>query len=156
LDEDPIEPDGSLPAGTLAVDQAPSQTDEPSQQMDGMNGQPMEVIGTPAHHEMPPEGLRRSTRVRKNINRSTYAMDLQIKSASNQSQERSSAYQPCSPKDDASTDQHRDPLLAFKASTDPDTMYMHEAMKEPDSANFRQGMDKEMTDQLANGNGISP
>jgi hypothetical protein len=55
------------------------------------------------------------------------------------------------PKDDASTD-HRDPLLAFKASTDPDTMYMHEAMREPDSANFRQAMDKEMTDQLANRN----
>jgi hypothetical protein len=55
------------------------------------------------------------------------------------------------PKDDAPTDQTQDPLLAFKASTAP----MHQAMKEPDSANFRQAMDKEMTDQLANGNGTS-
>jgi hypothetical protein len=103
---------------------------------------------------MPPEGLRRSTRVRKNIDRLTYAMELKIKSSSNNQAVPGEIFclSTMFPKDDASTDQTQDPLLAFKASTAP----MHEAMKEPDSANFRQAMDKEMTDQLANGNATSP
>ena len=33
---------------------------------------------------------------------------------------------------------HMDPLLAFKASADPDTMYLHQAMKQPDKQKFRQ------------------
>ena len=45
-----------------------------------------------------------------------------------------------------------DPLLAFKATTDPDTMYMHEAMREPDSEEFRAAMAKEVSDQMDNGN----
>jgi hypothetical protein len=113
----------------------------------------MEGIGTPAHSETPPEGLRRSTRVRKDIDRLTYAMELEIKSSTNNKSVPGEIFclSTMFPKDDALTDQ-QDPLLAFKASTDPDTMYMHEAMREPDSAQFRQAMDKEMTDQLANGN----
>ena len=43
-------------------------------------------------------------------------------------------------------------LVAQKASTDPDTMYRHEAMKEPDYAKFLQAMEKEIQDQMGNGN----
>ena len=42
--------------------------------------------------------------------------------------------------------------LAFKASTDPDTMYMHEAMREPDKAEFVKAMEKEVQDQMNNNN----
>ena len=42
--------------------------------------------------------------------------------------------------------------LAFKASTDPDTMYMHEAMWEPDKAEFVKAMEKEVQDQMNNNN----
>ena len=35
-------------------------------------------------------------------------------------------------------------LLAYKASADPNTMYMHEAMKEPDSGEFKKAMRGEM------------
>jgi flagellar biosynthesis regulator FlbT len=45
-----------------------------------------------------------------------------------------------------------DPLLAFKATTHPDTMYMHEAMREPDREEFRAAMVKEVTDQMENSN----
>jgi hypothetical protein len=45
-----------------------------------------------------------------------------------------------------------DPFLAYKASTDPDTMYMHEAMKEPDRDEFVKAMKKEVADQMENGN----
>ena len=44
------------------------------------------------------------------------------------------------------------PLCAFKAKTDPDTMYLHEALKQPDRKEFIQAMDKELQDQLKHGN----
>ena len=44
------------------------------------------------------------------------------------------------------------PLLAFKATSDPDTMYHHEAMREPDKEHFKQAMVKEVKDQMDNGN----
>ena len=42
--------------------------------------------------------------------------------------------------------------LVFKASTDPDIMYMHEAMKQPDKKEFVKAMQKEVEDQMSNGN----
>ena len=47
-------------------------------------------------------------------------------------------------------DEH--PLVAYKATSDPDTMYLHEAMKEPNRKEFLQAMQKEVTDQAGNGN----
>ena len=45
------------------------------------------------------------------------------------------------------------PLAAFKATaSDPDTMYLHEAMREPDRAEFLKAMRKEIDDQMGNGN----
>ena len=48
--------------------------------------------------------------------------------------------------------EYDDPLLIYKAVSDPDTLYYHEAMKEPDRAKFQEGMLKEVTDQFENGN----
>jgi Reverse transcriptase (RNA-dependent DNA polymerase) len=45
-----------------------------------------------------------------------------------------------------------DPLMIYKATSDPDTMYMHQAMREPDRDEFKKAMVKEVTDQMANGN----
>ena len=42
--------------------------------------------------------------------------------------------------------------LAYKASTDPDTMYMHEAMKEKDRNQFILAMKKKVEDPVADGN----
>ena len=44
------------------------------------------------------------------------------------------------------------PFYAYKASIDTDTMYHHQAMKEPDSADFIAAMQKEMDDQMPDGN----
>ena len=46
----------------------------------------------------------------------------------------------------------QDPLTVFKATSDPNTMYMHEAMKEKDAKVFRKAMQKEWDDQFNNGN----
>jgi hypothetical protein len=51
---------------------------------------------------------------------------------------------------DAHTDQ-ANPVLAFKATADPDTMYMHEAMRQPDRQQFKEAMVKEVSDHMANG-----
>jgi Reverse transcriptase (RNA-dependent DNA polymerase) len=47
---------------------------------------------------------------------------------------------------------YRDPLLAYKAVSDPDTLYYHQAMREKDREKFRESMTKEVTDQFDNGN----
>ena len=44
------------------------------------------------------------------------------------------------------------PLLAFKENAEPDTMYMHEALEEPDRAQFIKAMLKEVSDPKGNGN----
>lgn len=49
------------------------------------------------------------------------------------------------PRDD--TENNKDPFLAFKTS-DPDTMYYHEAMKEPDRDEFIKAMEKEIDSQI--------
>ena len=43
-------------------------------------------------------------------------------------------------------------ILAMKAAADPDTMYLHEAMREPDKEDFLKAMQKEVDNQMANGN----
>ena len=53
--------------------------------------------------------------------------------------------------DDDMTD-HDDPLQAFKAVSDPDTLYYHEAMREDDSEQFKTSMFKELTNQFDYGN----
>jgi hypothetical protein len=48
---------------------------------------------------------------------------------------------------DAPQEGEHHPLTAYKATSDPDTMYMHEAMQEPDAPKFIEAMVKEVKDQ---------
>ena len=43
------------------------------------------------------------------------------------------------------------PVIAFKTNSDPDTMYLHEAMKAPDAPQFREAMQKEVDDHTSRG-----
>ena len=43
-------------------------------------------------------------------------------------------------------------LMAYKATSDPYSMYLHQAMKEPDRANFLTAMLQKVTDQVKNEN----
>ena len=47
---------------------------------------------------------------------------------------------------------HDDPLLVYKATSDPDTLYYHQAMKENDCDEFLKSMVKEIDDQSTHGN----
>ena len=42
--------------------------------------------------------------------------------------------------------------MAFAASADPDTMYLHQSMKEPDKQEFVKAMQKEVQGQIDKGN----
>ena len=42
--------------------------------------------------------------------------------------------------------------MAYKATSDPDSMYLHKSMKEPDRANFLTAMLQKVTDQVKNEN----
>ena len=45
------------------------------------------------------------------------------------------------------------PILAYKSAvSDPDTMYLHQAYKQPDWPQFQRAMQEEMEGQMANGN----
>ena len=48
--------------------------------------------------------------------------------------------------------EYANPLHAYKAVSDPDTLYYHEVMKEPDRKEFQSAMSKEVNDQFENGN----
>ncbi len=41
-----------------------------------------------------------------------------------------------------------DPLFVYKSSVDPDTLYHHEAMREPDRKEFKRAMQKEIDDRI--------
>ena len=45
-----------------------------------------------------------------------------------------------------------DPIESFKAMIDPETLYYHQAMKEPDHKNFKDAMVKEVTYWKSNDN----
>eukprot|EP00978_Attheya_sp_CCMP212_P004051 scaffold8733_cov52-Attheya_sp.AAC.1 len=56
------------------------------------------------------------------------------------------------PDDDQLPGSEDQSILAYKASADPDTMYIHKAMKEPDRGEFIKAMLKEVKDQMNNVN----
>lgn len=55
------------------------------------------------------------------------------------------------PNDDKKVDWDN-PLLAYKATSDPDPHYYHQAMKEQDKEEFENSMMREVEDQYNNGN----
>ena len=47
---------------------------------------------------------------------------------------------------------HLNPLVTYKATTDPDYMKLHEVMHQEDKAEFLKAMLEEVRDQMENGN----
>ena len=48
--------------------------------------------------------------------------------------------------------EQQDSILAFKATANPDMLYYHEAMKQPDKKHFIQAMEKELDENFENDN----
>ena len=103
-----------------------------------------ELQGSPDY--TPP--LRRLTRLKKPVDRLTFAMTSEIIANTAQDIGEIFCLEAIYPDDS----QEEDGLLAFAASADPDTMYLHQAMKEPDKQEFVKAMQKEVQGQIHNGN----
>lgn len=103
-----------------------------------------------------PQTTRRSGQRAKPINPLMVAMKAETSnSAINDMEGKTFCFQATCPNP---TDPHHDqlednPLLACNTTADPDTMHMHQAMKQPDKEQFIKVMDKdEWKDQIKNGN----
>ena len=101
------------------------------------------------HVEKDTETVRRSTRVRRPTTRLLQTMKAEIlELTSDGIPGEIFCSEVLNPDGACNTDY----LQIYKASTDPDTMYLHEAMKEPDHKEFLKAMQKEVRDQMENGN----
>ena len=89
--------------------------------------------------------LRRSARQRKINQRLIAAFEAEIQKVGNYE-----AYEVLASWQDETQDLH--PLQALAASADPDTMYLHEAMKQPDRKQFIVAMEEEVRAQSDNKN----
>jgi Reverse transcriptase (RNA-dependent DNA polymerase) len=117
-------------------------------EMDSPDPQPNEVSEGGQTQDMPDMAaehppLRRSTRVRRPVDRLMMETILE-----NDVEGEVFCLMAMFP--DYPTEEH--PLLTYAASADPDTMYLHQALKEPDRKQFIQAMTKEVDDQIAQGN----
>ena len=112
---------------------------------DSIMGVPIDSEGVQTPETVPEEPpLRRSSRRPKPIERWTYAACANIEHEVQGEILCLSAF--------VSEDNlDENPLLSFAASADPDTMYLHQAMKEPDREEFVKAMTKEVEGQLKNG-----
>lgn len=117
-------------------------------------GQPTQIqqqrptAENPAENSPPPPAnvpseQRRSTRKHSAPKRLIVAMEAQLRDQEIKGELFS--LQAMFPESD---DDPAHPLLAFKAVSDPDTMYLHQAMKEPDKDQFMSAMRKEIDSQM--------
>ena len=136
----PREPEGGTKP-PVPADNAPPATESPSQPnasetTDDQFAQPSE--------DLPP--LRRSTRMRRPVDRLVFLAEL---TPSQHVDGEILSFQATCPSD---THAAPDPILAMAASTNPDIMYLHEAMREPDRKQFLRAMVKEVQAQMVNNN----
>ena len=94
--------------------------------------------------------LRRSLRLQTGSDSIQELLSMQVKIASRDESEIQGEIfaQPAISNELSDNDQ----LIAMKASTDPDIMYLHQALRQPDKIKFIEAMKKEVQDQMDNGN----
>ena len=93
------------------------------------------------------DGLRRSARLNPDIHKGVELVSLQSKLLLQNSDVPGELFHRQSFEETIDNE-----IIVMKATSDPDTMYMHQAMRENDRAEFIKAMEKEVTDQYKNGN----
>lgn len=139
----PFSREGGIPT----VEEAPeTQQKTPSQQAQRELSTPSEVPTQQPRQaqtqaQNPP---RRSKRIRNPSKRLIQSMMAEI--VDQEIEGELFSFQAMFSHDDTYTE--ADGLLAFKAKADPDTMYLHQALKEPDRDEFIKAMEKEVYQQV--------
>ena len=106
---------------------------------------------------------RRSKRVTKPVDRLMMTMETVLVTTVNENQTRIRkevqgeilCYQAMFPEDCSDNNDnltHLNPLMSYKATSDPDSMYLHEDMQQEDKTDFLKSMMEEVMDQTDNGN----
>jgi hypothetical protein len=155
-------PVDGLGIGTPAMEDSPQEYQRKSQRTT-KKAKHLNVSGDMTRartYDEPRDTDRRPKRTAAPVERLTYAYTTEMQQGSHPDAEGNPgiqgeiyAYSSLFPHDDSEgAPDLENPLLAYKASTDPDTMYMHEAMREPDREEFKKAMEKEVHDQMENGN----
>ena len=95
-------------------------------------------------------GLRRSQRQRRPTQR--YIAEALAAELSVEQGPYDIAFEVLAVPNNEAENENMNPLFAMAASADPDTMYWHEAMQQPDRKQFLEAAVKEVNDQTKNGN----
>jgi hypothetical protein len=95
------------------------------------------------------QNLRRSTRQNNPIQRLIEAMQAELQDKPIPGELFS--FHAMFPEEQVNSLLDVDPLLAFLASNDPDVIYLHEAMRQPDRQQFLKAMQQEVEGQTKNG-----
>lgn len=104
------------------------------------HGQQPDLEGAPSGDS---QTTKRTNRARKPIQRL-----IEVMTAEFDRQPELFSYQALYPRDDDFENESRLLMDAMKATTDPDTLYLHEARKEPDWNNFADAMQQEIDQQV--------
>jgi hypothetical protein len=144
-----------------APDPKRKRTEQQANRVDGLQGELNNMLQHHNRTESPPasetrtppeteiQGSRTSSRTTRPAERLIEAMIVEIKDVTKHDVEGEIF---CLEAMFPAREEIDNPLVAFKATSDPDTMYLHEAMKEPDGGEFVKAMEKEVRDQMENGN----
>jgi hypothetical protein len=142
------------PGGEEAEDPETKDRREPSAgDGTGGEGSDQQATAQPSEHsEAKQQPTRASSRTRRPVQRLVEAMRAEIEQETNSSNEIFS-YQAMYPRDDTMGDaiNQADSLLAMKATADPDTLYLHEARRQPDWSHFAEAMQLEIDQQVSTG-----
>jgi len=113
-----------------------------------------ERVGAPPENVSTPSlGTRRTARESKPIKRLIEVMEAELACANTEIPGELFCPYALFPHEAHNEPHTNNPLTAFKAtSSDPDAMYLHQAMREPDRDEFLKAMRKEVDDQMRNGN----
>ena len=136
----------------------PSSQKEPAAAPVGDDGPPISTntmtsgkVMEEANERRQPTQKSRFGRTRRPIYKTLQAMRAEISKATQSDVEGEIfCYVAMFPNDDCWA--YCDPLVTYKAVSDPDTLYYHQAMKEKDRERFQESMLKEVTDQFDNEN----
>jgi hypothetical protein len=139
----PFSQEEDTPTVERALEIQQDSTSQQAQPQQELLTQPEEQQQQPrqAQTQNPP---RRSKRIRNPSKRLIQSMMAEI--VDQEIEGEIFSFQALFSKDDTFTDV--DGLLAYKAKADPDTMYLHQALKEPDRDEFIQAMEKEVYQQV--------
>ena len=135
----------SAPSQDANQDQGREQSEPEPTRAEGGNGQSQAQVQDSSSLR---EHQRASSRTRRPVQRLIEAMQAEIAHNTEDPSNEIFSYSALFPRDD---EHEVDLIEAMKATADPDTLYLHEARRQPDWDNFAEAMQHEIEQQVSTG-----